>query len=44
MKGWAGVAEDAVPLVMSGRADLLDLGTDVDNTLVLDVSLRFLGR
>ena len=40
VEGWGVVAEVAVPLVMSGRADLVDLGNDVNYTLVVDVCLR----
>ena len=42
VKGRANVAEVTVPLVMSGRAYLLDFGADVDDVLIDDVGLRLL--
>ena len=42
VEGQAGVAEVAVLLIMSGHANLLDLGADVDDTLVGDVRICLL--
>ena len=42
VEGGAGIAEVAVPLIMSGRADLLDLGADVNDNLIGNVCLRLL--
>ena len=44
VEGWDSVAEVSVPLVMGGRANLLDLSRDIDDPLVFDVRLRLLGR
>ena len=44
VEGWVGIADVAVPLIMGGRANLLDLGGYTDHPLVFDVHLCLLGR
>ena len=44
VKGWDGIAEIAIPLIMSGSADLFDFGCNINHTLIGDVRLCLLVR
>ena len=43
VQGWGGISEIAIPLIMSGGADLLDFRRNINHTLICDVRLCFLG-